>query len=306
RGSLRKIVHEHHAHISKKLNIYEESISKAIKGLGYRKMGELITANLYRIPQGVSEAILEDYTDPEYKPVTVKLNPSLNGIDNSQKYFKLYNKAKATIKKATPFKDSALEEINYLQTILISIDQASNTEELKEIHNELIEQHYLKGKQPEISLKSKAKINPNKIPKAKKRQPEEQSRPHIYYSKTNCKVIVGRNNKQNDKMTWRESAPGDMWLHVKEIPGSHVIVPLKNEEEFPDDETLLDAATLAIYFSQARGSSNVAVDYTHVKQIKKPNGAKPGMVVYEQNWSLYLTPKQEDIDRLLTSESEEE
>jgi predicted ribosome quality control (RQC) complex YloA/Tae2 family protein len=93
-----------------------------------------------------------------------------------------------------------------------------------------------------------------------------------------------------------------MWLHVKNIPGSHVIVPLNEDEEFPDDDTLLDAAALAVYFSQARGSSQVSVDYTHVKQIKKPRGAKPGMVVYEQNWSLLITPEDETIERLLATE----
>lgn len=104
-------------------------------------------------------------------------------------------------------------------------------------------------------------------------------------------------------MTWREARPHDLWLHVKQIPGSHVIVPLQEGEEFPDDTTLLEAAALAAYFSQARGSSHIPVDYTHVRQIKKPNGAKPGMVVYEQNWSLLITPRQDTIDALLATET---
>lgn len=294
RGSLRKIVQEHYEHLAKKLNIYEDSIAKAKKGLHYKKTGELLTANLYRIPPGISEITVEDYTDPDFKPVTVKLDPALSGIENAQRYFKLYNKSKATIQKTEPLRSQALEEMNYLQTLLVSIDQASDYDELTEIHNELIEQNYLARNQPD-----------KKSAQKKKRPEDKQSRPHVYYSRTGRKIIVGRNNKQNDRMTWREAKPTDLWLHVKETPGSHVIIPLKDNEEFPDDETLLDAATLAVYFSQARGSSHVPVDYTHVKQIKKPKGAKPGMVVYEQNWSLFITPDQETIERLLASETSE-
>lgn len=182
--------------------------------------------------------------------------------------------------------------MNYLQTLALSIDQAEDDIELNEIYQELIDQGYIK-KQDRHQMKKK---------QAAGREQNSISQPHVYLSKNGKTILVGRNNKQNDRMTWREAKPGDLWLHVKNIPGSHVIVPLSEEEEFPDDNTLLDAAALAIYFSQARGSSHVPVDYTHVRQIKKPRGAKPGMVVYEQNWSLLLTPEQDAIERLLATE----
>ncbi len=296
RGSLRKVVNDHYGHLNKKHNIYEDTIAKAQKGLGYQKLGELLTANLYILQPGLKEIMVEDYTNPEYKPLTIPLDPALSGIDNAQRYYKLYNKAKSTIKNTQPLLLAASEEMEYIQSLALSIDQAARNEELNEIHQELIDQGYVAGKHDK---KSSGK-------KKDQREPDDHSLPHVYHSRTGHTIIVGRNNRQNDRMTWREAKPSDLWLHVKKIPGSHVIVPLDPDEEFPDDETLLDAAALAVYFSQARGSSQVPVDYTHVKQIKKPRGAKPGMVVYDQNWSLLITPEEEMIERLLASEAENE
>jgi predicted ribosome quality control (RQC) complex YloA/Tae2 family protein len=295
RGSLHKVVNNHLGHMSKKHSIYENTIAKAKKGLGYQKSGELLTANLYKLSPGLKEITVDDYTVPEYKPLTITLDPALSGIDNAQRYYKLYNKAKSTIKNTEPLLQAALEEMNYLQTLALSIDQAASNEELNEIHQELIDQEY-------ISNRHRDKKSLAKKTSTKKKEPNKHSLPHIYLSKTGKTIIVGRNNRQNDRMTWREAKPSDLWLHVKNIPGSHVIVPLNENEEFPDDDTLEDAAALAVYFSQARGSSQVPVDYTHVKQIKKPRGAKPGMVVYEQNWSLFITPVEKDIERLLATE----
>jgi len=301
RGSLRKVVNDHYAHQSKKHNIYEDTIKKAKKGLGYQKLGELLTANLYLHSPGMKEITVDDYTDPEYKPMTISLDPTLSGIDNAQRYYKLYNKAKSTIKNTEPLLESALAEMDYLQSLYLSIDQAASNEELTEVHQELIDQKYIAGKS---DRKGHGQKISTKKASAKKKEQDQHSSPHIYLSQTGQTIIVGRNNKQNDRMTWREGKPSDLWLHVKKIPGSHVIVPLDEDQEFPDDATLLDAAALAVYFSQARGSSQVSVDYTHVKQIKKPRGAKPGMVVYEQNWSLLITPEEETIERLLATEKE--
>lgn len=302
RGSLRKVVNDHYGHQSKKYQIYADTIAKAKKGLSYQKLGELLTANLYQLTPGLKDITVDDYTDPEYKPLNITLDPSLNGIENAQRYYKLYNKAKSTIKNTEPLLEAAQEEMNYLQTLSLSIDQAANNEELNEIHQELIDQGYISGKS---AGKHSNKIVSGKKASTKKKEPEKHSTPHIYLSQTGQTIIVGRNNRQNDRMTWREAKPTDMWLHVKNIPGSHVIVPLNEDEEFPDDQTLIDAAALAVYFSQARGSSQVPVDYTHVKQIKKPRGAKPGMVVYDQNWSLLITPKEDEIERLLATERSE-
>ncbi|KUO57947.1 MAG: RNA-binding protein [Gracilibacter sp. BRH_c7a] len=304
RGSLRKVVQSLYSHLNKKLGIHENTISKSEKGLRYQKLGELLTANLYMLSPGMSEITVDDYTDPEYKPMSISLDPALSGIDNAQRYYKLYNKSKVTIQKTQPLLHAAQEEMEYLQSLALSIEQAETNEELAEIHQELIDQGYISSKPANKSSYSKS-ISSKKKTSQKKKEPDSESFPHVYLSQAGKTIIVGRNNRQNDKMTWREAKPSDMWLHVKKIPGSHVIVPLEENEEFPDDATLLDAAALAVYFSQARGSSQVSVDYTHVKQIKKPKGAKPGMVVYEQNWSLLITPKEEDINRLLATEAVE-
>jgi len=300
RGSLRKIVQEKRSHFSKKLNIYNEAETSATSGLAYQKWGELLTANLYRIPEGSPEITVEDYYDPSLSSVTIPLNPHLSAIDNAQRYYKRYNKAKATLRQTKPFKLAALEEVKYLDSLLVSLDQASTVEELDEIHVELVGQGYVAGKyikKPFIKQK-KGRLKT----KAKAKAPKELPKPRVYRSSQGRIIYVGKNNVQNDWLTMRKGKPTDLWLHVKIIPGSHVLIPLEDGEEFPDDTTLEEAAALAIYYSQARGSSQVAVDYTHVKQIKKPNSAKPGMVIYDQNWTLYLTPKPEILERLLGSE----
>jgi len=300
RGSLRKIVLERHAHFSKKLKIYNEAESSATSGLAYRKWGELLTANLYHISEGLPEITVEDYYDPALSSVTIPLNPHLSAIDNAQRYYKRYNKAKATLRQTKPFKQAALQEVKYLDSLLVSLDQASTLAELDEIHVELVSQGYVAGKyikkpfikQKKGRLKAKAKV----------KSPKEIPHPRVYRSSQGRIIYVGKNNVQNDWLTMHKGRSTDLWLHVKIIPGSHVLIPLEDGEEFPDDTTLEEAAALAIYYSQARGSSQVAVDYTHVKQIKKPNSAKPGMVIYDQNWTLYLTPKPAVLERLLANE----
>lgn len=297
RGSLLKIVQEQYTHTSKKLKIYNEAESKAQKGLEYQRWGELLTANLYRIPLGSTEAVVEDYYDPSASSVVIPLNPHITAIDNAQRYYKLYNKAKATLLKTKELKETTLEELNYLESLRYNLDQAASIQELDEIHIELASQGYVAGKH----LKKenlKQKNNRGTKSKGKKEAPQ----PRVYRSSQNRVILVGKNNAQNDWLSLRKGKPNDLWLHTKVIPGSHVLIPLQEGEEFPDDTTLEEAAALAIYHSQARGSSQVAVDYTHVKQLKKPNSAKPGMVVYDQNWTLFVTPKQDVLEQLLRSE----
>lgn len=302
RGSLRKIVLEQRAHFSKKLKIYDEAISSADSSLKYQRWGELLTANLYRIPLEATEVTVEDYYDPSLSSMVIPLNPHISAIDNAQHYYKLYNKAKATLLKTKPLKETALEEVNYLDSLRVSLDQSSTLSELDEIHVELVSQGYLAGKHLKKNNVKLKKGRPNTRSKRKVKTPKEAVHPRVYRSSQSRTILVGKNNTQNDWLSLHKGKPNDLWLHVKQIPGSHVLVPLEDGEEFPDDTTLEEAAALAIYFSQSRGSSQVAVDYTHVKQLKKPNSAKPGMVIYEQNWTLYLTPKPEVLERLLASE----
>lgn len=322
RGSLRKIIQEHTQHLEKKLSIYNETLSNAEKGLTYQRWGELLTANLYRIELGSKEIIVEDYNEETLPQITIPLDPQLSGIDNSQRYYRLYNKAKATLQKTTPLKEAVLHEIAYLESVLLSLEQASTPTELDEVHRELIEQEYLAGKHH--GARSSSHGDGGKNPKntkpgkgtkggkggkdgktTKGANKPEAPQPKVYLSSANRPILVGKNNRQNDWLTLKKGRPQDLWLHTKNIPGSHVLIPLEDGEEFPDDVTLEEAAALAIHFSQAKGSTLVPVDYTHVRNIKKPNAAKPGMVIYEKNWSLYLTPDPEIIDRLLATETDE-
>jgi predicted ribosome quality control (RQC) complex YloA/Tae2 family protein len=268
----------------------------------YQQWGELLTANLYLIPQGSAAASVENYYDPALFNLVIPLNPHISAIDNAQYYYKLYNKAKATLLKTKPLKEAALEEMKYLESLLVSLDQASTLAELDEINIELVGQGYVAGKHLRKDTFKSKKGRLNTKSKAKVIVSKESIPPRIYRSSQGRVIYVGKNNAQNDWLTMRKGKPNDLWLHVKIIPGSHVLIPLEEGEEFPDDTTLEEAAALAVYYSQARGSSQVPVDYTHIKQIKKPNTAKPGMVIYEQNWTLYLTPQPEIIERLLAGE----
>ncbi|MHB1651123.1 MAG: Rqc2 family fibronectin-binding protein [Desulfitobacteriaceae bacterium] len=290
RGSLLKIVQEFRAHSTKKLNIYEDTLASARESLRYQKWGELLTANLYNLKLGMSKINVEDYYDPNLTEITIPLDPFLNGIENAQRFYKLYTKAKTALQRTEPLRTTVLAELAYLDSLLVSLNQAADPEELEEIHSELIEQGYILGKTPTKKASPKKKL-------------EVPIRPRAFRSSQNRVIFVGKNNRQNDWLTLRKARAGDLWLHVKNIPGSHVLIPLNEGEEFPDDATLEEAALLAIHFSQARGSSQVPVDYTHARQIKKPNAAKPGMVIYEQNWTLYLTPQPEVLDILLGTES---
>lgn len=293
RGSLTKLVGEKAEHLRKKLALYEETLAGAESAMIYQRWGELLTANLYRLRPGEKAVKLEDYNEPDYPVVSIPLDPLRDGIANAQHYYRLYGKAKSTKQKTAPLKSAALSELSYLESLLLSLEQARTPAEIQDIRTEMVEQGYLTGKGLEKQRHGQ---------KEKKKKAAENPQPRIFRSSQGRIIMVGKNNKQNDWLTVKQGAPQDLWLHVKNIPGSHVLIPLTPEEDFPDDQTLEEAAALAIHFSQARGSTLVPVDYTHVKNIRKPNGAKPGMVVYDTNWTLYLTPKQETLDKLLADE----
>ncbi|MDR0434110.1 MAG: NFACT family protein [Gracilibacteraceae bacterium] len=306
RGSLRKVTRDQMERLLKKSHIYEKSLAQAEKDLVSRRRGELLTAYIYALQPGAKEAVLADYNEPGAPEVVVALDPRLNAVQNAQRYFRQYAKARSVLSTNRPLLAAAQAEVEYLRTLRLSVDQAATPEELGEVYLELAEQGFIAGKQnerkQEAGKQGKGAGKRGRGGRSPKTAPPA-SRPHVYLSATGHTIIVGRNNRQNDRMTWKQAQSRDMWLHVKDIPGSHVIIPLAEGQEFPDDRTLLDGAALAVYFSQARGSSHVPVDYTHVRQIKKPGGARPGMVVYEQNWSLFITPAEEDIKRLLAAET---
>jgi len=236
-----------------------------------RQNGELLLSNLHRATPGLSELIVDDYfTDPPARRA-ISLDPAYSVQENAKLYFKQYRKGKLTKAYAESQIDSLAAEVTYLEGQLENIDKCETLFELNEIKEELIRERYLR---------------PEKAHAAK--PANKSSAPMRFVSSDGISIYVGKNNRQNDALTLQTARSDNIWLHVKNMPGSHVIVDFAGE---PPEATLREAAMLAAYFSQAKTSSNVPVDYTLRKNVKKPSGARPGMVIYTTNRTLYVTPE---------------
>ncbi|CEH35452.1 Rqc2 family fibronectin-binding protein [Romboutsia lituseburensis] len=261
-----------------KLKKQNEELLESENADSYKVSGELITSYIYMIEKGMESVEVDNFYDPEYKSVKIKLNKNLTPSENAQKYFKKYTKMKtAKVEINNQIKISE-EEIHYLENILLSIENCENLAELLDIREELGKVGYLKSQ--------------NKS----KKETKLTTKPHEFLSSDGFKILVGKNNKQNDHLTLKVADNNDIWLHTKNIPGSHVIIKCEGKEV--SDETLFEGAMLAAYFSKSKMSAQVPVDYTKKKNIKKPNGAKPGMVIYETNNTIYVTPTEELVAKL--------
>ncbi len=268
-----KLVNNNIDRCSKKLALHRDNLEKSKNRDKYKIKGDLLTANMHRVSYGMSEITVENFYD-DNKELKIALDPTISPAQNAQKFYKRYNKAKVTEKYAAEQIAEAEEELGYLETVLESITKAETPHDLAEIKEELREQGYIKTVGP--GGKKKKRKNP-------------ASMPMKFTSSDGYEILVGRNNKQNDELTVRMSYSTDIWLHTKEIPGSHVLIRTNGSGEAPD-RTLLEAARLAAYYSKARESAQVPVDYTAVKNVKKPNGAKPGFVIYGKNRTIYVDP----------------
>jgi predicted ribosome quality control (RQC) complex YloA/Tae2 family protein len=255
---------------ARKLENQKKELSATADRDALRIQGELITANLYRMERGQTKLEAENYYDPELRTIEIPLNPTLSPQQNAAKYFKDYNKAKNAEIYLTEQIQKGQVELEYLSSILDELSRAETEKDLNEIRSELISGGYLKN----TDKKKKMKVQPSK--------------PMEFRSSTGLRIRVGRNNTQNDALTLKSSFKSDLWLHTQKIHGSHVIVSCEGQE--PDQDSILEAAKLAAYYSQARESQNVPVDYTIVKHVKKPAGAKPGMVIYDHYNTVYVTP----------------
>ena len=246
------------------------STNKTDGNRGYRKdriAGELITANMHNISRGDREINTPNYYDPEQKCGNT-LGSVPYSFSNAQKYFK--NTAREMSKAKSSLLYSDTEELLYLDTVSMAISQAATLEELEEIREELANQGYLK--------------------KEKRKTPVSTTPGYLTYISTDgFTIMVGKNNRQNDYLTMKVAQDEDMWLHTKDIPGAHVIV--KSEGRRVPERTLLEAAMLAAYYSRGKLSGNIPVDYTLKKHVRKPKGAKPGMVIYDHHSTVYVTPE---------------
>lgn len=231
----------------------------------YKVYGELINIYGYGLPSGSKElTALNYYTDTT---ITIPLDPVLTPQENSQRYFSRYNKQKRTFEALTKLIEETSEDIRYLESISNALDIAMNEADLAQIKEELVQSGYIRRK----TAKKKIKLN---------------SRPMHYISADGYHMYVGKNNLQNDELTFSFATGNDWWFHAKDAPGSHVIVKT-NGDELPD-RTFEEAGRLAAYYSKNRGSDKVEIDYVEKKHVKKPNGAKPGFVVYYTNYSLVI------------------
>lgn len=246
----------------------------------FKLKGELLTAYIYMIKKGMKEIEVQNFYTSDYSNIKISLNENLTPSENSQKYFKKYNKLKTAKKEITHQMDINEEEIDYLENILLSIDNCENMDELQDIREELVKLGYAK-------VQGKAKP---------KKETTLTTMPHKFLSSDGTTIFVGKNNKQNDHLTLRIADYDDIWMHTKNIPGSHVIIKCAGTEV--SDVTIYEGAMLAAYFSKSKMSSKVPVDYTKKKNVKKPSGSKPGMVIYETNSTIYVTPTEEMVAKL--------
>lgn len=271
-AALVKLVHNHIARCEKKICMHQENLEKSKKRDEYKMYGDLLTANLYMVRSGMEKVSVVNFYSETCEETEIPLQKDKSPSQNAQRYYKMYNKAKMTEKYATEQIEKAKSEKYYLESVAASLEQAESKTELSEIRDELSEGGYL----------------PKNKNKSKKHQ--KKSAPLRFISSDGYEILVGRNNKQNDELTIRMAYSTDLWFHTKIIPGSHTIVRTRGEGTAPDT-TIAEAAKIAAYYSKAQNSSKVPVDYTQVKNVKKPNGAKPGMVIYDHYKTLYTEPE---------------
>ncbi|MEE0980080.1 MAG: NFACT RNA binding domain-containing protein [Acutalibacteraceae bacterium] len=265
------------ARISKKISLQQAELRQCADREQLRISAELINANLYRLEKGAAFYDLENYYD-ENKIIRIKADPSKTPASNAQKYFKDYRKAKTAEAMLTELIEQGQNDLQYLETVADSLDRASTQAEIEEIRNELVVSGFMKFK----------KKNNQKQPKLLP--------PMEYMTTDGFRVLVGRNNMQNDKLSLKTASKSDMWLHTQKFPGSHVVIISDNKEI--SDDAIVEAAEIAAYHSKARDAKLVPVDYTYVKHLKKPQGAPPGKVIYHVYYSVNVTPNKEKIDKM--------
>lgn len=264
--------------VRRKLAAQEKELTACLDRDHLRICGELITANLYRMERGQSRLTAQNYYDENCADMDIPLDVRLSPQENAARYFKQYAKAKTAEKYLTAQLQRGGEELQYLESVLQELAQAESEQDFNDIRTELTDGGYLRGRG--------------------KKQPgfQRASKPREFRSSAGLRILVGRNNRQNDRLTTKDADKRDIWLHTQKIHGSHVILCTGGAE--PDEQSLMEAASLAAYFSQAQGSTKVPVDYTPVKFVKKPAGAKPGMVVYTTYQTMLADPDEELVKRL--------
>lgn len=269
--TLNKLLAAESGRLTRKRSVLAGELSQAENAGELRKYGDILMANLYTVTPGVSEQALFDIysAEPEAQQVMIKLDPDLSPLENAQQYYIKYNKAKRSGEHLAGQLKECQNELVYLESIALALAHAFTSAEVNEVRQELISAGYLKTSD-------------------KRRPPAVPSSPLMVKSSEGFSLIIGKNNRQNDLVTFKQAQPDDIWLHTKDIPGSHVII--RGENRVITDQAIQEAARLAAYFSKSRQSTNVPVDYTRRRYVRKPSGAKPGFVIYDHQNTVYVTP----------------
>ena len=247
----------------------------------WKLKGELLTANIYAIEKGMNTIKVVNYYHEDMPEIEIALDTTKTPSENAQKYYNKYNKAKRTIAALEIQKKQNEEELEYLEGVLNAIDASTDETDLNDIRNELIEQGFIKRKRGD----------------KKPAKQQKKSKPLHFISSDGFDIYVGKSNIQNDELTIHFAKSNDIWLHTKNIPGSHVIIATNDAQTIPD-QTIIEAANLAAYNSKSKDGSNVPVDYCPRKNVKKPGGSKPGFVIYENNKTVYITPNQAMVENM--------
>ena len=272
-GQLLHVIRKNLQRNKKKLKKLSNELKATENADEYRIKGEVLTTYLYQIKRGMTKITLPNFYDNN-KEITISLSNQLSPSQNAQKYFKKYQKLKNAVTFVNEQIELTKKEVAYLEEIQTQIELATPAD-LNDIKTELQQEGYIKKKQQKSKHSSRVKIN----------------KPESFIASDGTEILVGKNNLQNEKLTLHTAKKTDIWLHAKNIPGSHVIIKSNN----PSDETLFEAAMLAAYFSKFRSSANVPIDYVEVKNIRKPNGSKPGFVIYEGQKTLTVTPTEDFV-----------
>lgn len=284
--SLSRKITEHLNKAYRKKFLQEGDLSQADKKDMYKTWGELLTSYAHRFKKGDAVALVPDFVTGQEQalPLDVRYTP----IQNAQRFFKIYNKAQAAKKHLVRMMKETQDSIDYLESVLVSVSQAESPAEIAEIIEELEKENYARS----APTRGQKKV--------------QRSAPRQFVSSDGLVIRVGRNNLQNDRLTLKESKRTDLWLHSQQIPGSHVIISLPpyitSIDQVPD-RTLEEAAGLAAHFSRATTAAKVAVDYTFRYNVKKPGGARPGMVIYDNYWTIMAVPSGDEIENLLNQGS---
>lgn len=278
--NLRKVLNTRLNRLYNKIQKLKEELYYAENADIYKIKGELLIANLHMLAKGMPETKVINYYEPDAPEITIKMDVRRSPSENAQAYFKRYNKLKKALTEVKHQIAEAKHEIDYLENVMTAIETSVDVSNLDNIRDELVEQGYLKKRPQKRGKKTKKRITPLE-----------------YRSSQGYRILVGRNNTENDYLTCKYASNSDTWLHTKIIPGSHVVIRAEGQEV--PYETLEEAAMIAAWHSKARDSENVPVDFTLIRNVKKPNGAKPGMVIYTTNQTLYVTPDESEIVKRL-------